>query len=162
VSGVPGRHALGFWLSSRKLSTSAYIPSQRSRLALAGRQPFWYNLGFPNTTFSVMAPNSNQDDRITVINDFLLCGMMGSAVDSTGAVNFDFAVQFQDQGKKERWQEVLINVANLCGTAQNPFFLRRPHKINAGSPLICRFQNFHATNNNMPQVTLFGVLGAPH
>ena len=162
IAGMPTRHALGFWITTRKLATSAFIPGQRSRMALYGRQPFWYNFGFPNTTFAAMTPNSNEDDRITVINDFILCGMMGSAVDTAGVVNFDFAIQLIDSGKKERWQEVLVNVENLCGTARHPFYLKRPHKILAGSPIICRFQNFHVTNNNMPQVTFFGVLGAPH
>lgn len=163
VNSIPGNHALGLWLTYRKLATSAYVPGRRSRASLIGRQPFFYNLGFPNTTFDVMAPNSNEDDRITVINDFLLLAMMGSAVDqTTGVVNFDFSVQLLDSGAQERWNDVLVNVANLCGTARHPFILKRPHMIRAGSPLIARFQNFHTTNNNMPQITLFGVLGAPH
>jgi hypothetical protein len=162
VPGTPGNHALGFWLTYRKMATAAYVPGQKSRMALIGRQPFWYNLGFPNTTFAPMTPNENEDDRITVINDFILLAILGSAVDTTGAINSDFAIQLIDSGKGERWQEVLMNATNICGTARHPFYLRRPHKVNAGSPIICRFQNFHPTNNNMPQVTLFGVLGAPH
>lgn len=163
VQGMPGRWALGLWLTYRKLATAAWVPGTRSRLALYGRQPFWYAFGFPNGTFAAMAPNTNQDDRVTVINDFLMLAIMGSAVDAvTGAVNFDFTCQLFDAGVQESWTQFMSPSANVGGTAAHPFILRRPHMIKAGSPIIARFANNHPVNNNQPQITLFGVLGALH
>jgi hypothetical protein len=161
--GLPGNWALGLWLTYRKLATAAWVPSKRSRLALYGRQPFWYTFGFPNGQFTPMAPFSNQDDRVTVINDFLLLAIQGSAVDAvTGATNFDFTVQLLDSDADEPWQQFISPIKLIGGTAANPFILRRPHKIAAGSPLIARFANSHPVNNNLPQLSLFGVLAAPH
>lgn len=162
VPGVPGRWALGLWLTYRKLASSAWVPGMRFRMGLVGRQPFWFNLGFPNATFAAMAPDTNQDDRVTCINDFLVLAMMGSAVDQvTGVVNFDFSAQLFDSGAQELWTEVISGAANNFGTAQHPFVLRRPHMVKAGSPIVARFENFHAVNNNLPQISLFGVLGVP-
>lgn len=162
VQGMPGRWALGLWLTYRKLATAAWVPGTRSRLALAGRQPFWYSFGFPNGTFAPMAPNTNQDDRVTVINDFLMLAILGSAVDAvTGATNFDFTVQLLDSGAQEAWTQFIAPENLIAGTAAHPFILRRPHKILAGSPIIARFANNHPVNNNLPQIALFGVLGAP-
>jgi hypothetical protein len=165
VPGVPGRWALGLWLTYRKLATSAWVPGQRFRMGLHGRQPYWFNLGWssPSGVFQEMTPNSNQDDRVTCINDFIVLAIMGSATDEdTGATNFDFSVQLIDTGGQEQWTELLSNSVNLAGTAQHPFILRRPHLVKAGSPILARFTNTHAApNNNLPQVTLFGVLGVP-
>jgi hypothetical protein len=162
VPGVPGRWALGLWLTYRKLASSAWVPGQRFRMGLVGRQPFWFNMGFPNATFAPMVPQANQDDRVTCINDFLVLAIMGSATDQvTGATNFDFSALLFDSGAQELWTEVNEVGANISGTAQHPFILRRPHMVRAGSPLIARFHNFHAGNNNLPQISLFGVLNVP-
>ena len=165
VPGVPGRWALGLWLTYRKLATSAWVPGQRFRQGLVGRQPYWFNLGFPNATFAPMPPDSNQDDRVTCINDFIVLAMMGSAIGTEGGAgfpNFDFAALLFDSGAQELWTETMSDAANNFGTAQHPFILRRPHLVKAGSPVIARFTNFHpGPNNNNPQITLFGVLAAP-
>jgi hypothetical protein len=160
--GLPGNWALGLWLTYRKMATAAYVPSKRARLALYGRQPFWYTFGYPNGTFQAMTPFSNQDDRVTVINDFLLLAIQGSAVDQvTGTTNFDFTVQLIDTGMNEPWTQFIAPMALVGGTAAHPFILRRPHKVLAGTPMLARFANVHAANNNLPQVSLFGVLAAP-
>jgi len=110
-----------------------------------------------------MAPQSNQDDRVTCVNDFIVLAIMGSATDQvTGATNFDFSALLFDSGAQELWTEVNALGANLAGTAQHPFILRRPHLVKAGSPIVARFHNFHLVNNNAPQISLFGVLGVPH
>lgn len=158
VPGVPGRWALGLWLTYRKLVTSAYVPGQKYRSLLSGQQPYWFVLGFPNGNFLPMAPNSNQDDRVTCVNDFIMFAMMGAAVDLVGVQNFDFSAQLYDSGADENWTEALSPCANNFGTAQHPLILRRTHTIKAGTPIIARFQNSHAVNNNMPQIVLFGVL----
>jgi hypothetical protein len=93
--------------------------------------------------------------------DLIVFGFMGSAVDQvTGAVNFDFAIQLFDSGAQEGWQLALSDAGNSLGTARNPFVLRRPHFLKAGSPIVATFQNSHPINPNLPQVSLFGVLGS--
>ncbi len=163
VPGMPGRWALGLWLPSRKLGSSAWVPGQKFRMGLVGRQPYFFNLGFPNPNFAAMAPQSNADDNVTSINDFIVLAILASAVDSAGAVNQDFSAQIFESSNQldSLWTQAQANARSLGGSGQNPFVLRRPHYVRAGTQLICRINNFHAVNSNNPQITLFGVLGAP-
>jgi hypothetical protein len=163
VPGVPGRWALGLFLTYRKLASSAWVPGQKFRMGLVGRQPYWFNLGFPNPNFSAMAPSSNADDNVTSINDFIVLAIMAGAVDSAGAPNTDFSAQiFESSGELDSlWTQAQSNAVSLGGSGGHPFLLRRPHYVKAGTQLICRINNFHAVNPNNPQITLFGVLGAP-
>jgi hypothetical protein len=163
VPGMPGRWALGLWLPSRKLASSAWVPGQKFRMGLVGRQPYFFYLGFPNPNFAAMAPQSNADDNVTSINDFIVLAILASAVDSAGAVNQDFSAQIFESSNQldSLWTQAQANAGSLGGSGQNPFVLRRPHYVRAGTQLICRINNFHAVNSNNPQITLFGVLGAP-
>src|SRR5579885_422610 len=163
VPGVPGRWALGLWLTHRKLASSAWVPGQKFRMGLVGRQPYWFNLGFPNPTFAAMAPGGNADDNVTCINDFTVLAIMASAVDSAGVVNTDFSgLIFESSSEVDTlWMQALSNSQALGGSRSQPFVLRRPHYVKAGTQRFARINNFHAVNANNPQITLFGVLGAP-
>jgi hypothetical protein len=46
IPGAAGRHALGLWLTYRKLASSGYVPGQLARAPLKWKYPAWYVLNF--------------------------------------------------------------------------------------------------------------------
>lgn len=138
VPGTTGRHALGLWLTYRKLASAGYVPGELSREPLKYKYPQWYPLNF------ALAARLNAEDRITTAPGFWLVCLIGS---STLAPGFRF--QIYDSEKNQRLGDPL-NFANGLGSAARPFILRKPHFFSTRSPLLVRVQNQDvsgATNN---------------
>lgn len=145
VPGVTGRHALGLWLTYRKLATAGYVPGEVSRSFIKFKVPAWYPVNF------ALAARLNAEDRIITSTDFWLMCLMGTSSLAPG-----FRLQMYDSATNQRLGDPL-NFANGLGSAQNPFILRKPYKFTCRSPVLIRVQNQDvsgATNNI--QVVAFG------
>jgi hypothetical protein len=129
VPGIPGRHALGLWLTYRKLSSAAYVPGAASRTFLRFKTPHWYTLNFS------LAARINSEDRIVTSTDAWLTYLIGSSSLPAG-----FRVQMYDTAANVRLGDPL-NFANSLGSAQRPFILRKPYKFTCRSPILVRVQN---------------------
>jgi hypothetical protein len=145
VPGIPGRHALGVWLTYRKVASAGYVPGKLARAPLRYKLPAWYVVNFALTA------RLNAEDRITTAPGFWLTHLIGSSSLAAG-----FRMQMYDSEKNQRLGDPL-NFANELGSAQHPFILRKPHYFSTRSPLLIRVQNQDvsgATNNI--QVVAFG------
>jgi|SRR5579864_8980401 len=145
VPGITGRHALGLWLTYRKLATAGYVPGEVSRSFLKFKVPAWYPVNF------ALLARLNAEDRIITSTDFWLTALMGTSSLAPG-----FRLQMYDSAKNSRLGDPL-NFANGLGSAQLPFILRKPYKFTCRSPVLIRVQNQDvsgATNNI--QVVAFG------
>src|SRR5882724_1958906 len=126
VPGVAGRHALGLWLTYRKLATAGYVPGERSRAPLRFKVPAWYVVNF------ALAARLNAEDRITTAPGFWLTHLIGSSSLAPG-----FRFQLYDSISNQRLGDPL-NFANGLGSAARPFILRKPHYFSARAPLLVR------------------------
>lgn len=152
AAGSVSRHALGVWLTYRKLTTAAYVPGERSRLSLRHKTHFDYAVNFS------LAARLNAEDRIVTPDDFYLLTLVGSSVDSvTGApIAAGFRVQLYDTGSKQRLGDPL-NFANYLGSGGRPHIFRKPYRFAKNTPILIRVQNadVSASTNNI-QVVLGG------
>lgn len=138
VPGVTGRHALGLWLTYRKVASAGYVPGARARGVLKFKVPAWYTVNF------ALAARLNAEDRITTTPGFWLVCFMGSSSLAPG-----FRMQMYDSEKNQRLGDP-INFANELGSAARPWIYRMPHPFFTRSPLLIRVQNQDvsgATNN---------------
>jgi hypothetical protein len=145
VPGIPGRHALGLWLTYRKVATAGYVPGVASRSFLRYKVPAWYVVNFALTA------RLNSEDRIVTSTDFWLTELIGSSSLAPG-----FRLQMYDSASNKRLGDP-VNFANSLGSASRPFILRKPYKFTCRSPVLIRVQNQDvsgATNNI--QVVAFG------
>ena len=145
ASGYAPRHALGVWLTYRKLSSAAYVPGERSRINLRFKTHLEYVVNF------TLAARLNAEDRIVTADDFYLLTLVGSSSLPAG-----FRVQLYDSGAKQRLGDPL-NFGNYLGSAQQPHILRRPYRFCAKTPVLIRVQNQDVSGaNNQIQVVLGG------
>jgi len=147
VPGVPGRHALGLWLTYRKTASAGYVPGEVSRRFLRGKVPAWYPVNF------ALAARLNAEDRVTTAPLFWLVYLIGSSTLAAG-----FRLQLYDSEKNQRLGDPL-NFANGVGSASRPFILRKPYFFTCRSPLLIRVQNQDtsgATNNIQVVVVGYG------
>ncbi len=153
AAGLAPRHALGVWLTYRKLATAAYVPGEQSRLALRYKTRLDYVLNFS------LAARLNSEDRIVTADDFYLLTLVGTSVDSVTGLPLaaGFRVQLYDTGSKQRLGDPL-NFANYLGSAQRPHIFRKPYRFCKNTPILVRVQNsdVSASTNNI-QVVLGGV-----
>lgn len=151
IPGVPGRHALGLWLTYRKTASAGYVPGRISRGFLRYKVPFWYVVNFALTA------RLNSEARIVTSTDFWITHMMGTSVLSNPAQpSPGFRMQLYDTAKQTRLGDPL-NFANELGSAQHPFLLRKPYKFTCRSPVIVRVQNQDTSGlTNNIQVVIFG------
>ena len=155
VPGTPGRWALGLWLTNRKLASAAWVPGQKFRNGMIGRQPYWQPFNFPS-----LAANTNAEDRISVTNDFWVVALMACGVQA-GAVHQNFNMQIFNSGEDEPWQYTISPAGSVAGLASQPFLLRRPQLVRGGTPMLCRVYNQQPGANSNIQVVMYGVLGEP-
>jgi len=156
VPGITGRHALGLWLTYRKLATAGYVPGEVSRSFMKFKVPAWYVVNFALTA------RLNSEDRIVTSTDFWLVALLGSSSLAPGfrMQLYDTAVRLRmPDGSVKKGQRLgdPLNFANELGSAQQPFFLRKPYKFTCRTPVLVRVQNQDvsgATNNI--QVVAFG------
>lgn len=147
VPGITGRHALGVWLTYRKVASAAYVPGALSRAPLKFKVPAWYPVNF------ALAARLNAEDRITTAPGFWLVYLIGSSSLAAG-----FRLQMYDSSSNQRLGDPL-NFANGLGSAARPFILRKPHYFAQRSPLLIRVQNQDvsgATNNIQVVAVGFG------
>jgi hypothetical protein len=147
VPGITGRHALGLWLTYRKVITGAYVPGEVSRTFLKYKYPQWYPLNFS------LAARLNAEDRITTAADAWLTYLVGTSSLAPG-----FRVQLYDSATNQRLGDPL-NFANALGSAQRPFIFRKPYCFTCRSPILVRVQNQDvsgATNNIQVVAISFG------
>jgi hypothetical protein len=153
AAGLAPRHALGVWLTYRKLATAAYVPGERSRLPLRHKTRFDYAVNFSLTA------RLNAEDRIVTADDFYLLTLVGSSVDSvTGLpIAAGFRVQLYDTSRKQRLGDPL-NFANYLGNGRQPHILRKPYRFAKNTPILIRVQNSDVSGStNNIQVVLGGV-----
>lgn len=154
IPGIRTRWQLGHWLTYRKLATAAYLPGQRSRLKLQGKQPHSYTFDFVE-----LGPRLNAEQRVSMTDDFvILCitATSNAGLRSPGAFN----LSFYDSGRNERFSYVMEASGNSVGTARHPFFLRYPYCVTPKTPILIRVQNADTQNPNSIQVVLHGVTEA--
>jgi hypothetical protein len=145
VPGITGRHALGLWLTYRKLASAGYVPGEVSRSFLKLKVPAWYPVNFS------LAARLNAEDRIITSTDFWLTCLIGTSSLAAG-----FRLQMYDSAVSLRLGDPL-NFANCLGSAQRPFFLRKPYKFTCRSPVLIRVQNQDTSGaTNLIQVVAFG------
>jgi hypothetical protein len=145
IPGVTGRHALGVWLTYRKVISAGYVPGIRARLPLKFQLIGWDALSFS------LAARLNAEDRVTTPPNFWLTYLIGSSSLAPG-----FRLQLYDSEKNQRLGDPL-NFANGLGSAQHPFILRKPHYFETRSPLLVRVQNQDTSGaTNIIQVVIVG------
>lgn len=145
VPGLPGRHALGLWLTYRHVASAAYVPGEVARAPLRYKVPAWYTLNFS------LAARLNAEDRIVTSTDFWLVELIGSSTLAAG-----FRLQMYDSATNKRLGDPL-NFANSLGSAQHPFIERKPYKFLCRSPVLVRVQNQDTSGaTNLIQVVAYG------
>jgi hypothetical protein len=147
VPGITGRHALGLWLTYRKVATAGYVPGPRARAPLKFQVIGWDVLNF------ALAARLNAEDRATTPPNFWLTHLIGSSSLAAG-----FRLNLYDSEKNQRLGDPL-NFANCLGSASRPFILRKPHYFQTRSPLLVRVQNQDtsgATNNIQVVIVGYG------
>jgi hypothetical protein len=164
-SKIPPRHALGVWLSTRKLWTRAFVPGRMDRLQLRGRRPFWMTFGGVTSVGNVPGPvtipaSQWVELRQVCQSDFIWYGsMINTTVGGTSA-NPGVRVQIRDlstqPGKGKKLSLTGVNDANFAGNAQNPRYLRKPYRFHKGHTIVVRIQNLQTVSNNV-QLVLEGV-----
>lgn len=145
VPGITGRHALGLWLTHRKVASAAYVPGEVSRAPLKFLTPGWDVVNFN------LAARLNGEDRIVTPRNYWLTYLLGSSTLAAG-----FVVQLYDSATKQRLGDP-VNFANALGSAQRPFILRKPYHFEKPSPILIRVQNLDTGGvSNRIQVVLMG------
>ena len=145
IPGVPGRHALGLWLTYRNVASAGYVPGEVSRAFLRYKVPAWYPVNF------ALTGRLNSEDRIVTSTDFWLVELVGTSSLAAG-----FRLQMYDSAANKRLGDPL-NFGNSLGSAQHPFILRKPYKFTCRSPVLIRVQNQDTTNaTNLIQVVAYG------
>lgn len=150
IPGMRTRWQLGHWLTYRKLATAAYLPGQRDRLRLHGKQPHWYTFDFPS-----LGPRLNAEQRVSMTDDFVIV-----LITATGTAEGGFSLQLYDSGRKERFSYVMESSRNAAGSARHPFFLKHLYCVTPKTPILIRVQNADTENANSIQVALHGVTEA--
>jgi len=146
-AGLPLRHALGLWLTHRKLASAAYLPSAQNRQALAGTLPYWYVIPYN------LAARQTFEYRVVTSKNFYLLAIMGDS--NVGAAAGNFRAQIFDAKRKLRFSDRGVNFANLVGNAQGPAFERALYRFEPLSPILVRVQNVDAAPNS-GQIVLYG------
>jgi hypothetical protein len=138
VPGIAGRHALGVWLTYRKVASAGYVPGPVSRASLANKLHLDYVFNFALTA------RLNAEDRIVTSTDFYLVTLIGSSSLPAG-----FRVQLYDSFARQRLSDP-VNFPNYLGDARHPHILRKPYRFCGNQPILVRVQNLDtsgATNN---------------
>lgn len=148
-AGLPLRHALGCWLTYRKLASGGYVPGPQSRQPLAGKLPYWYVFNYN------LAARQTLEYRAVTSKNFYLLAIMGDS--NVGAAAGNFRAQIFDAKRKLRFSDRGVNFPNLVGQAAGPSFLRVPYRFEALSPILVRVQNADAAPNS-GQIVLYGMV----
>ena len=145
------RHALGLWLTYRKLASSAYVPTAQARQALGGgKLPYWYVFNYN------LAARQTLEYRAVTSKNFYLLAMTGdSNVGQQGTPGF--RAQIFDGKRQMRFSDRGVEMANLVGNAQGPAFQRVPYQFQPLSPILVRVQNTLAIPN-AGQIVLYGMV----
>lgn len=147
VRGVPRRWALGLMTPRRTLASSAFLPNATEQHALpAGQQPYWHVMNYS------LAARGSDDSDILPDNSFTLLAILGS---STGVGRTQF-YQVIDGESGARMSRVGVNFANVLGSAQNPFLLKKPYRMPDRMQLLNRTGDLSNAANTV-QVVLFGA-----
>jgi len=158
-TNIPPRHALGVWLSTRRLWTRAFIPDRKDRVQLRGLRPFW--VAFGDVTGPASIPASQfVEKRYVCQSDFIwYASMINTTVGGT-ASNPGVRVQIRDlstsPGRGKKLSLTGVNDSNFAGSAQNPRYLRKPYRFHKGHTIVVRIQNLQTQTNNV-QLVLEGV-----
>jgi hypothetical protein len=145
-AGLPMRHALGLWLTHRKLASPGYVPGPQARQALAGKLPYWYVFDFN------LAARQTTELRAVTSKNFYLLAVLGNPAPQT-----TFRAQIFDAKRKKRFSDRGMNDANLVGIAALPFLLREPYQFAPLSPILVRVQNV-SNAANAGQIVLYGMV----
>lgn len=148
-AGLSVRHALGLWLTYRKLASSAYVPSAQARQALTGKLPYWYVFNYNLTARQTL------EYRAVTSKRFHLLAIMGDS--NVGGVAGNFRAQIFDARRKLRFSDRGVNFANLTGNARGPAFERVAYRFEPLSPILIRVQNVDAAPN-AGQIVLYGMV----
>ena len=109
----PAKHRLGFWLGYRKLMAKAFVPSRGDRRRLAGSRPY--------QAVIVWSLNAEQTDSFFTVTPgyFGVWGLVGSSQQPEGV-----EVTIFDPARNRYLTDNPLQLDNLAGTAQHPYFFR--------------------------------------
>ena len=151
----PAAYKLGIYTGQRKVTSRAFLPGPLERMAIGQPvEPYWHVVNF--------APESRDsgDGEVVPTGSLAYMALMASTDQAAPAgqnASFD-AHLYQVAGEKSghRWQRTLVNAPNFFGTAQQPFYLRKPYYAPNRMPLLVRVSNRTTVTNNI-QVVVFGL-----
>ncbi|MGH9580404.1 MAG: hypothetical protein ACRD2R_05375 [Terriglobales bacterium] len=151
IPGERQRHALGLWLTRRKLATAAYMPGQRARRQLRGRAAFWEVFNFN------LAANQTLESRVALTTTFIWIATSASTTVGGTAANPGVRVQVVDVKGKKRMMVIGANDICFGGRSNAPMFHRQPYRFRIGNSILVRCQNLQNAAQ-VAQVVLYGVM----
>lgn len=117
------------------------------RLIGRNKYPYWHSFNYD------LQSQTSDNSAIVPQNNFVALSFVGSVSAAAGARAQSFQMGSDNAGLKD--SRVPVNVANQFGTAQLPYFVRRPMPLPDGRPRLNRCVNL-ATAENVIQMCIFG------
>jgi len=162
---------MGTWApvfdANRFLRNPIRLPMPKDVTGLQNGKPFWipiYDTTSVNaSTGGVLGANLSGENNYQLAIDWTWLACVASFSQGSAAsppFSFQlFRTTTDAQGAQQgfRYQKTPIDAQCLFGTAQKPFYLRKPVFLPAGTELICRVQNLQAASNAI-QVVLYGEI----
>jgi len=136
------------WMDSRN-----YLPDMTAVARLGfDVMPYAFTV-FDSVTLAggVLGPQQTGRGRYATPEQCWVLVLVGSSQQPAG-----FSAQFYDTDRQELWNAQPVIFSAIVGSAQKPFFLRRPYKMPINAQLQCKVTNL-ATVGNAIQVVAWGV-----
>lgn len=136
------------WLNSR-----AYLPDQTALAKLGfDLMPYAFTVyDSINLPGGLLGAQQTDRGKYATPEDCWITHLVASSSQAAG-----FAIMFYDTDRKELWNAQPILFPNMLGTAQKPFWLKRPYKMPINAQLQTKVTNLAATGNAI-QVVAWGV-----
>jgi hypothetical protein len=140
----------GGWLNSRP-----YLPDMTAIAKLGSSEklmPYAFTV-YDSATLAGGVLGAQQTDRgkYSTPEECWITHLVASSSQAAG-----FAVMFYDTDRQELWMAQPILSPNTLGTAQKPFWLRRPYKMPVNAQLQTKVTNLAAAGNAI-QIVAWGV-----
>lgn len=139
-----------------KLASRAHLPGPLERLAITGGEPvepYWFVLNF------TPASRDSAHSQFVPQGELAIVSLVASS-DQANPSFRAFLRQIGSQQTAHRWSRTPVNNANLFGTAQRPFYLRKPYWTRQRRAVqVSVFNSTTATNTI--QVVLLGIRRRP-
>ena len=138
----------GGWLNSRP-----YMPDLTAIAKLGfDLMPYAFTVyDSINLPGGVLGTQQTDRGKYSTPEDCWITHLVASSSQAAG-----FAIMFYDTDRQELWNAQPILAPNMLGTAQRPFWLRRPYKMPVNAQLQTKVTNLAAAGNAI-QVVAWGV-----